>query len=87
MFLEPDKHERIRRVFNYVPRIHNAILRILKMILDDVEERFAKGINLSLGVGRIEPVYIEPDRVNLDGCSGEITPLSSVIINSYFGTS
>ena len=57
------------------------------MILEDVEEKFAKGINLSLGIGRIEPVHIEPDRVNLDGCSGEITPLSFVIINSYFGTS
>ncbi len=57
------------------------------MILDDVEEQFAKGINLSLGIGRIEPVHVERGKVNLDGCSGEITPLSSVIINSYFGTS
>ena len=57
------------------------------MILDDVEEQFAEGINLSLGIGRIEPVHVEPGRVNLDGCSGEITPLSFVIINSYFGTS
>ena len=57
------------------------------MILDDAEEQFAKGINLSLGIGRIEPVHVEPGKVNLDGCSGETTPLSSVIFNSYFGTS
>ena len=63
------------------------MLRILKMILDDVEEKFTRGINLSLGIGRIEPVHVEPGRVNLDGCGGENTPLSSVIINSYFGTS
>ena len=63
------------------------MLRIRKIILKDVEEKFAKGTNLSLGIGRIEPVHIEPDRVNLNGCNGEITPLSFVIINSYFGTS
>ena len=57
------------------------------MTLDDVEEKFTEGIDLSLDVGRIEPVHIEPDRVNLDGCNAKITPLSFVIINSYFGAS
>jgi len=37
------------------------------VFLNDVEEKFAKGINLSLDIGRIEPVHIDPDRVNLDG--------------------
>lgn len=95
IFLEPDKRENVGRICNQVPRIRDAVLRILsrdpiptlrnKLVLDGIAEKFVPSINKVLRVGRIRDVHIEAGMVNLAGKSGGISRLPFATINGCRG--
>ncbi len=94
VFLEPVRREHVGKICGNVPRIRDAILRMLsrnpiptrsnKMQLDGLAERFIPRINKVLKTEKIRDVHIEPGMVNL-GRGGGIARLPFATVNGCRG--
>jgi len=95
LFLEPVNREDVGRICNNVPRIRDAVLRLLsrdpiptyanKLQLDGIAERMMPAINVVLDEEKIKGVHLEPGMVNLAGRAGGISRLPFATINGCSG--
>ena len=95
VFLEPVEREHVGKICNNVPRIRDAILRVLsrtpvpthrgKLVLDGIDVTFLSYINQVLDEEKIKGVLIEPGLVNLAGRQGGIARLPFATVNGCSG--
>jgi len=95
VFLEPVEREHVGKICNNVPRIRDAILRVLsrnpvptrrgKMILDGVDATFLIYINNALDEEKIKGVIVEPGLINLAGKQGGLSRLPFATVNGCRG--
>jgi len=95
VFLEPVEREHVGKICNNVPRIRDAILRVLsrkpvpvrrgKMILDGIDTIFLAYINDALDDEKIKGVLVEPGMVNLAGRQGGLSRLPFATVNGCSG--
>lgn len=95
IFLEPEKREDVGKICNQVPRIRDAVLRMLsrnpiptrrnKLVLDGLAEKFVPNINKVLRFGKVRDAHVEAGMVNLAGKSGGISRLPFATINGCRG--
>ncbi|MBT6094789.1 MAG: hypothetical protein HOH04_07895 [Rhodospirillaceae bacterium] len=94
VFLEPVHREAVGNICRNVPRIRDAILRLLsrnpiqtqsnKMQLDGLADQFVPIINKVLEKEKIKGVHVEPGMVNL-GRGGGISRLPFATVNGCRG--
>lgn len=95
VFLEPAEREHVGRICKNVPRIRDAILRVLsrepiatenrKLLLGGVAEKLLPWINDSLDAEKIKGIHLEPGLVNLAGRGGGISRLPFATVNGCTG--
>jgi hypothetical protein len=95
IFLEPVKRQTTGKICHHVPRIRDAILRILsrepiptrrnRLVLEGVAEKLIRFINIALDKEKIKNAIVEPGMVNLAGSSSGLSRLPFATINGCRG--